>query len=289
MPLDIRGRKLEPWAHEVDKASAQIKSSLILAGLFCDGVSSVNLPSGSRDHTERLLAKMGAKIETSESEGREQVLVEGPFQPKSGTFVIPVDPSSAAFFAVCGLLRSDGILTLPEVLDNPTRTGFIAALRRMTDGVRCEAEENQDFIEPTMTLRIYGGQLLRGTSIKSQEVPTLVDEIPILAVAAAFAEGPSHFAGLSELRVKESDRLAKTAELLTLAGASVRIDGDDLHIAGGLKDVQPFRYDPLGDHRLAMAAAILARRSEKPCCILSPECVRVSFPNFFETLEKVTG
>ncbi len=289
MPLDIRGRALEPWAHEVDKASAQIKSSLILAGLFCNGVSSVNLPSGSRDHTERMLAKMGAKIESTEAEGRQQVLLEGPFLPKPGIFVIPVDPSSAAFFTVLGLLRSDGVLTLPEVLDNPTRTGFLSALRRMSDGVRSEAETSEGFVEPTMTLTVYGGQPLTGTRISAAEVPTLVDEIPILAVAAAFAEGPSHFAGLSELRVKESDRLTKTAELLKLAGADVRIEGDDLHIAGGLKEVQAFRYDPLGDHRLAMAAAVLARRSEKPCCILDPECVRVSFPDFFETLEKVVG
>lgn len=289
MPLTIQGRKLEPWAHEVDKASAQIKSALLLAGLFCDGVSSINLPRGSRDHTERLLRKMGAKIECSEADGREQVLIEGPFTPKPGTFRIPVDPSSAAFFVVLGLLRKDACLTLPKVLDNPTRTGFLQILRRMTDGVRIETDDDSSFVEPVMAVHAFGGQKLRGTDIRAEEIPTLVDEIPILAVAAAFAEGPSRFYGLSELRVKESDRLSKTAELLRLAGADVRIEGDDLWIGGGLQEVQSFRYDSVGDHRLAMSAAIMARRSKNPCCVLDPECVGVSFPDFFESLEKVIG
>jgi 3-phosphoshikimate 1-carboxyvinyltransferase len=138
-----------------------------------------------------------------------------------------------------------------------------------------------------MQITLQGGGVLRPTDIQATEVPTLVDEIPVLAVAAAFADGPSTFHGLEELRVKESDRLNKTAELLRLAGAEVSVQGDSLKIGGRLTEVQPFTYDSVGDHRLAMAAAIMARRSKKPCCILDSECVGVSFPDFYEMLDSI--
>ena len=287
LPIRIQGRLLQARSHEVDKASAQVKSALLLAGLFCPGTTAVKLPAGSRDHTERMLQRMGAKIERREQAGYEEVCVTGPFVPIASEFVIPVDPSSAAFFAVMGLLRPVGRLTLPHVLNNPTRIGFLRVLQRMSGAITLTLEEDHRYAEPVMRIQAEGGKVLRATDIQAHEVPTLVDEIPILAVAAAFADGPSRFSGLEELRVKESDRLTKTAELLRLAGSDVRIEGDDLWIGGGLREVQAFRYDSVGDHRLAMAAAILARRCKKPCCILDPECVRVSFPDFYEVLETV--
>lgn len=287
LPLTIEGQSLKAVDHEISKASAQIKSCLLLAALFTKGISRIRLPKGSRDHTERVLEKMGAVMGTRIEGDMESIWIKGPFPAKPIDVAIPVDPSSAAFFAVLGLLRKKGEIIMPELLDNDTRTGFIRVLKRMCDGLLLESAASQNFIEPISTLTVTGGLRLQGTTIEEAEVPTLVDEIPILAVAAAFAETPSLFKGLSELRVKESDRLELTAKLLDAAGAKCEIRGDDLWIAGGLRTVKAFESDSHGDHRLAMAAAILARLCEKPCCILDSECVRVSFPNFYEALEAV--
>ena len=287
LPLIIHGKALQATTHEVDKASAQVKSAILLAGLFCVGETSVRLPNGSRDHTERMLQHMGANLTTDLENGWETVRLQGPFAPPNGRYRIPVDPSSAAFFCVLGLLRKGGQLTLPEVLDNPTRTGFLKVLKRMSMALSTVSDPHQQFVEPIMQLKITGGTRLKPTDIEASEVPTLVDEIPILAVAAAFADGPSVFHGLEELRVKESDRLSKTAELLRLAGAEVSVQGDSLKIAGRLREVLPFTYDSVGDHRLAMAAAVMARQSKKPCCILDSECVGVSFPDFYRVLDDI--
>ncbi len=289
LPVSIVGQELHSKSHSIDKASAQIKSCLLLAGLFTRGQTEIRLPRGSRDHTEQSLLTYGAKLKVSFDRTDEILSLQGPFALKPRDVAIPVDPSSAAFFAVLGLLRTAGTLNLPEMLDNPTRTGFVKVLERMSRGISFVQNPSRDFMEPIGTLSIVGGQTLKGTTIEATEVPTLIDEIPILAVAAAFAEGPSLFKDLGELRVKESDRLVLTAKLLEAAGARVEIRGDDLWIAGGLNEVKSFEYDPHGDHRLAMAAAILARRCKNPCCILDSECVRVSFPNFFESLELVNS
>jgi 3-phosphoshikimate 1-carboxyvinyltransferase len=234
-----------------------------------------------------MLQRMGANLLSEIRDGVENVRIQGPFMPPPGRYMIPVDPSSAAFFCVLGLLRQGGTLRLPKVLDNPTRTGFLKVLQRMSSALTLNPENDRDFVEPVMQISLKGGESLYPTDIEAAEVPSLVDEIPVLAVAAAFADGPSTFHGLEELRIKESDRLKKTAELLRLAGAEVAVQGDSLKIAGRLREVQSFTYDSVGDHRLAMAAAIMARRSKKPCCILDSECVGVSFPDFYEMLDSI--
>lgn len=287
LPLTIRGSVLAPGHHEVDKASAQVKSALLLAGLFIQGTTTVRIPKGSRDHTEIMLRNMGAKLSRSEDDRFEQISLEGPFSLEKQRLTIPVDPSSAAFLAVHGLLRKSGKIILPEVLDNPSRTGFLSVLQRMSQAISSEKNPGKGFVEEVMTLTASGGFSLQGTTIQASEVPQLIDEIPILAVAAAFAQTPSAFHGLEELRVKESNRLEKTAELLSLAGCGVRVEKDSLWIEGGLTEAKSFTYDSLGDHRLAMSAAVMARRSKKPCCILDSECVGVSFPDFYEALERV--
>ena len=287
LPLSIKGQTLHAETHRVDKASAQVKSCLLLAGMFSAGSTRVTLPKGSRDHTERVLQKMGAKLKTKVGEELEEIELQGPFKTQAMDVQIPVDPSSAAFFAVLGVLLTEGSIEMPEVLDNDTRTGFMKVLARMSPGLSFIPSQSTGFVEPIGLLTVKGGMPLVGTDITEEEIPSLVDEIPVLAVAAAFAKGPSLFRGLAELRVKESDRLVLTGELLKAAGAVYEIRGDDLWIAGGLKEVTPFTFDPEGDHRLAMSAAILARRCKKPCCILDSECVRVSFPNFYEALDAV--
>lgn len=286
MPLQVVGKALNPKSIKANKASAQIKSAVILAGMLSHGTYKITLPKGGRDHTEKMLQQMGAKLTHQFSGSDEEITVTGPFVPAPQSYFIPVDPSSAAFMAVLGLLRQGGKVTMPEVLDNPTRTGFIQVLQRMSGAaVVFSPVQDKRFVEPTGTLQVLGGSGLLGTAIEPEEVPTLVDEIPILAVAAAFAKGPSRFSGLGELRVKESDRLAKTFELLQLAGAKAKIEGDDLLIEGGLSHAKPFTYDTKEDHRLAMAATILAQRASGPCQVSNPECVSVSFPHFFDVIE----
>jgi 3-phosphoshikimate 1-carboxyvinyltransferase len=270
--------------HSVDKATAQVKSALILAGLSIDGETQVTLPAGGRDHTERMLTALGAQLSVNNAKGCETIAVRGPFRPKAGTFRVPGDPSSAAFFAVLAALGG-GSLTVSGVLENPTRTGFEVILERM--GVRLgRSPQRRDggLLEPEVDLTIHGGAPLRGIDMEPELAPSLIDEIPILAIAAMFASGESRFRGLGELRVKESDRLVKTIELVTSAGGRARAEGDDLIVSGGLSKTKAFQFDPDEDHRLAMAAAVAANYAEGSCTIKDPSCVAVSFPGFFEAL-----
>ncbi len=288
LPLTIRGTKPRGGHFHIDKASAQVKSALLLAATQGTEEVQVRLPLGARDHTEQILRRMGARISVQKTASEEIISFQGPFAAKPFQWTIPVDPSSAAFFAVLGLIQPLGTaISLPEVLQNDTRLGFVKVLQRMTSQTRWLAQaEHAHFVEPVGTLKVRGGIELNPVEVLATEVPTLVDEVPVLAVAAAFAKGTSRFNGLAELRVKESDRLAKTIELLTLAGVKAHAEGDDLVVLGGADKVRAFTYDPAGDHRLAMAACVLARRADGPCYIQDPECVAVSFPNFFELLDR---
>ena len=286
LPIQIKGKKIKASSLKVEKASAQVKSAIILAGLHSNGITKVQLPAGSRDHTEKFLRHLGAKCHSEESSGIETVSFHGPFEIPTINCDVPVDPSSAAFFCVLGLISQTNSTRIPNVLNNSTRTGFLNALERMSSNIHSIPVDENSFIEKVAHIEVEGGFPLRGIEIKGEEVPTLVDEIPILAIAAAFAKSPSVFKGLDELRVKESDRLTKTQELLELAGCESKIDGDDLIIEGGLKVAKSFKYDSVGDHRLAMAASVLAKYADGPCEIINADCAAVSFPNFYEELEK---
>lgn len=288
LPLTIRGKKLHGGQFAIDKASAQVKSALLLAAAQGTEEVTIRLPLGARDHTEQILKRMGALISVQQSGAEEVITFKGPFTAKTFQWTIPVDPSSAAFFAVLGVIQPLGTaISLPEVLQNDTRLGFVKVLQRMTSQTRWLAQaEHAHFVEPVGTLKVRGGIELNPVEVSAQEIPTLVDEVPILAVAAAFAKGTSRFHGLAELRVKESDRLAKTLELLTLAGIEAYTEEDDLIVKGGAHHVRAFTFNPQGDHRLAMAACVLARRADGPCYVQDPECVAVSFPNFFALLDR---
>ena len=289
LPVRVKGGRLKPGHIVIDKASAQVKSALLLAGLNINGPLTLDLPMGSRDHTEKLLVGMGASLTRRLADQREYLAFYGPFHPKTRDYTIPVDPSSAAFFCVLGLSRPAGEMRLRHILDNPSRTGFLNVLERMTQGKTIHRLPGAaGYVEPVMDLVVKGGGALAATDIAAFEVPALVDEIPILAVAAMFAHGCSRFSGLHELRVKESDRLAKSCELIQRAGGLARVEGDDLVIEGPTPHIPFFVFDPMGDHRLAMAAAVLARASTQGAEIWGPECVAVSFPDFFPLLECVT-
>ena len=287
-PLSIKGVSIREADFHIDKATAQVKSALLLASLRTSGAVSITLPVGSRDHTEKLLAEQGARISVIRDQGLEKIVFHGPFLPVARSYQVPVDPSSAAFFCVLVLLRSSGELTLPHVLANPTRVGFLRVLERMTDAISVEHEEIGSYMEPVMSIRVRGGRPLKPVMISSEEVPTLIDEIPILAVAASYGDGESSFHGLDELRVKESDRLSGTQEMLQAAGIDCRISEKSSLIIKGRPGVaaKNFSFHSRDDHRLAMAAAVLARTTQKDgAWIENSSCVDISFPGFFELLE----
>lgn len=289
LPLSIEGVELTAMAHDIATSSAQVKSCLLLAGLNVKGRTTVRLPAGSRDHTEKFLQALEAPLSIEQNGETEVVSITGPFRPRAQDLRIPGDPSSAAFFVVLGVLAPNGAkVTIQDVLVNPTRTGFIAAVEQTGAKVESRNHRHEGFIEPVCDLEIAGVSALQPIQISESMVPTLIDEIPVLAVLAMFANGQSTFCGLSELRVKESDRLARTAELITLAGGKVEVEGDTMRIIGNPNlQVKSFTYDSAGDHRLAMAAAIIAARAINTIMIKDAACVDVSFPDFFVHLEKL--
>lgn len=287
LPMAITGRALKASTHKIDKATAQVKSALLLAGMGTDGTTTVELPAGSRDHTEKMLAALGAKVTVKQDPARgvETISITGPFQPQARPYRVPGDPSSAAFFCVLGAIAGGGTITIENVLKNPTRTGFLTILKRMGANITEGAPEmTGGLLEPVVTLTVRAGAPLQGVDMEPGLAPTLIDEIPILAIAAMFAQGPSRFRGLAELRVKESDRLQATISLVRAAGGEAAAEGDDLIVQGGAAPPAPFRFDPDEDHRLAMAAAIVAKIAKGPCEIGDPACVAVSFPGFFDAL-----
>jgi 3-phosphoshikimate 1-carboxyvinyltransferase len=291
LPLKISGTELKPAHYKIDKASAQIKSCLLLAGMRVHGETVVELPIGSRDHTEKILAAIGAIIQVNQTSTTETITLKGPVTVPARDVLVPGDPSSAAFWAVYGAIRLGSKLTITNVLSNFTRCGFIGVLQdfgvEVHHQISSDHHSGRDAIEPAGDITIHAAHPLKGIVIKGEQIPTLVDEIPILAVAAAFARGPSRFEDLAELRVKESDRLAETKNLLLAMGCGCDIEGDDLVIEGGLKKSKAFSYHSRHDHRLAMAAAIAAQFAEGPCTIEAADCADVSYPGFYEELARL--
>jgi len=281
-PFTLRGGSLTGKAHTLTVASAQVKSAILLAGLGASGVTSVSEPHPSRDHTERMLLHFGAAI--TASPGRASV--KGGAMLEARDVVVPGDLSSAAFFLVGALGAAGSELTLENVGVNATRAGLLDALDRM--GARVKREGAQELSgEPVATLVVKGGATLRGTTVAGEEIPRLVDEVPILALAAAMAEGTTVISGASELRVKESDRIAAMAKLLAAFGARAEESPEGLAIHGG-GALTPATISSGGDHRIAMTAAIAGCWAKGETVIDDVACVETSFPGFFQELERVT-
>jgi len=277
-PVTVRGGSLlgVDWRSPV--ASAQVKSAILLAGLRARGTTTVREPLPSRDHTERLLAYLGARIECRPG----MVAVAGGQRLRAAAIPLPGDVSSAAFLVVAGLLVPGSTLRLRDVGLNPTRTGFLAILRRM--GASVDVIDPHDAAgEPRGELHVRA-TTLHGTTITPEEVPAAIDELPILAVAAALAEGETVLRGASELRVKESDRIAALEQLRPL-GVTLQTTPDGLVIRGtGGRRLRGGRIDAGGDHRVAMAFAVAGLVADGGVEIRDPECVDVSFPGFFTRL-----
>ncbi len=277
-PFGIRGGGVKAMAHTLPIASAQVKSAILLAGLRAEGVTSVAEPATSRDHTERMLLHFGAALTAGK--------LKGPAALDAREVAVPGDVSSAAFFLVGASGAPGSSLLLAEVGVNPTRTGALDALGRM--GARIKREnEREAGGEPVADLVVTGTDALRSTEIGGQEIPLLVDEIPVLALAAARASGTTRITGAKELRVKESDRIATTAKLLRAFGATCDELEDGLVVGGGARLVAA-KIASQGDHRIAMTGAIAACWARGESTIEDVACVETSFPGFFEELERVT-
>ncbi len=283
-PLRVRRSSLRGTQHLLPVASAQVKSALLLAGLSAHGRTCVTESAATRDHTELLLRAMG--VDLHEQGGA--LCIDGPVVPQCVDVEVPGDPSSAAFFLVAAVLVAGSDIRIDGVCLNPTRIGFVHLLKRM--GAKIEIETTGVCGgEAVGSLRVVTprtGTKLCGIEISDADVPAAIDELPILAVAAAAASGRTVISGAAELRVKESDRIASVARLLAGFGVSVQEqpDGMTIHGAGGA-----FRgaadSDPAGDHRIVMAAAVAALRAPAAVRIRGAGAAAVSYPEFFDTLE----
>ncbi len=285
LPVSVRGGGLRGISYFNKRSSAQVKSSLLMAGLRAEGLTEVVEPVLSRDHTERMLSFFGAKLVTVSEERGHIVKLEGGQELEGREVLCPADPSSAAFFCALAVLAPEGELILREVLVNPTRDGFYRKLREM--GADLEYENLREVSgEPVADIRVRAGRRLKGIKVSGEEIPSMIDEIPILAVVMALAEGVSEVRGARELRVKESDRIK--AVVKNLRGMGVEVEElEDGFIIEGRKRLRGARIETFGDHRIAMAFAIAGLLAEGETELDDPDCVKVSYPNFFEDLSSI--
>ncbi len=282
-PLTIRGGGLRGLRHELAVASAQVKTALLLAGLQATGATEVTEPALSRDHTERLLPVMGARLEAVAGGVRVEPVAAGGLTPID--LAVPGDPSAAAFFVVGACITPGSDLVVEDVCLNPTRIGFIDVLRRMGADVEVAVKEERGG-EPVGDIRAVASPL-RATTMSGDEIPRVIDEIPALAVAAAFAAGATEVADAAELRVKESDRIGTIAQELSQLGVAVESRADGLVITGGAP--RPALLKSHGDHRIAMAAAIAANACDGPSTVRGWRAVASSYPGFAGDLASVTA
>ncbi len=286
-PLAVKGQALKPMHYQSPIASAQVKSCILLAGLMTEGQTTVTEPALSRDHSERMLRAFGAEL-TVDPETC-SVTVTGPTRLTGQAVVVPGDISSAAFWLVAGAIVPDADLTIENVGVNPTRTGILEVLAQMGADI---TQENLREVagEPVADLRVKyrtgGGAPLQACTIAGEIIPRLIDEIPILAVAAAFAQGTTVIQDAAELRVKESDRITVMVQQLNQMGAQVVERPDGMEITGGLT-LQGAELDSFTDHRIAMSLAIAALTASGATTIHRAEAVAVSYPDFIPTLERI--
>jgi 3-phosphoshikimate 1-carboxyvinyltransferase len=264
-PLHITGGELHPTCYEMPVASAQVKSAVLLAGLFAEGTTSVIQPAETRDHTERMLAYFKMP---STREGQ-KISVTGGKTPEAGRLRVPGDISSAAFWIVAAASMPGAHLLIKNVGLNPTRTAILA----------------DECGEPYGDIEVYG-KALQGTKIKPEEVPNLIDEIPVLAVAGALAHGKMIIRNAKELRVKESDRITTVVQNLKAMGADLEEFEDGMEITGG-KSLNGAELESFGDHRIAMAFAIAGLFAAGETVINNTACIDTSYPGFAEHLEAV--
>jgi 3-phosphoshikimate 1-carboxyvinyltransferase len=282
-PLAIQGRRLRGATIHTPVASAQVKSAILLAALCADGPTTVIEPVQSRDHSERMLRAFGASLSVSGPGATEVCLTPGA-SLRGQEVVVPGDISSAAFWLVAGAITPGADLTVENVGLNPSRTGILDVLEQM--GARIEVLNARDVAgEPVGDLRVTHGPL-RAFEIGAGLIPRLVDEIPVLAVAACCADGVSRVTGAEELRVKETDRLAVMARQLGAMGARIEEFADGMAIEGGVS-LRGAEVDSETDHRVAMSLAVAAQIAAGATTLRRPEAAAVSYPGFWHDLEQL--
>jgi len=282
-PLAIQGQQLRGATIRTPVASAQVKSALVLAALTATGDTTVIEPVQSRDHSERMLRAFGAQLSVG-GPGLTEVTVTPGASLRGQDVIVPGDISSAAFWLVAGAITPGADLTVQNVGLNPSRTGVLDVLAQM--GARIELLNGREVAgEPVGDLRVTHGPL-QAFTIGAELIPRLVDEIPVLAVAACYAEGISRVSGAEELRVKETDRLAVMARQLGAMGARIEEFADGLTIEGGVP-LHGADVDSETDHRVAMSLAVAAQVAQGPTQLHRPEAAAVSYPGFWEDLERL--
>jgi len=290
-PLRIEGGALRGIDWTSKMASAQVKSAILLAGLSATGKTVVREPVTTRAHTEEMLAEAGADISVEPwGEGRIVTVRPSALEPVERT--VPGDPSASAFFAVAGAVVPGSAVDVADVYSGPARLGFVSVLQRMGADITLVGADGGDAGggTHTATIRVRATSApLRATDVAAAEIPSL-DEIPILAVAAATAVGTTVFSDVGELRVKEVDRLAAVADMVSAFGASARVEGDTLSISGVGGPLRGARFDSRGDHRMAMAAAVaaLAAAPGQRSLITGFDAAATSYPSFAEDLRRLT-
>ena len=284
-PLAIRGKGLTGIEYTMPIASAQVKSALLLAGLYASGVTGVTDPFDSRDHTERMLKYFGAPVK--QKDARCSVVGGKGFQGK--TIKIPGDFSSAAFFIVATLIVKDSSITIKNVGMNPTRTGLLTILKKMGATIERSGADNPLDYEPTANIKISASNLKGAGIIEGNIIPKMIDEFPILCVAAASAEGETIIRGAKELRVKESDRITTMTKALQALGVDAKELPDGIHITGSKQWTvrEGMECKTQGDHRVAMAMKIAALKTEGKIGIDDERCIDTSFPAFNNLLESL--
>jgi 3-phosphoshikimate 1-carboxyvinyltransferase len=282
LPMTVHGVDLRSIDWDTKSASAQVKSAILLAGLVSQVEVRVTESNRSRDHTERMLRSMGVDVESD----RNQVCLRPARKLTALDLAVPADPSSAAFFVALGSLAGSGELQLDDVCLNPTRIGFIGAVKRMGGDIRVTARATEGG-EETGTLNVHPAPL-GNLRITAAEVPSLIDELPLLACVAAAAGVELEITGAQELRVKESDRISVVVRNLRAVGGRAEELPDGLRVLPGTREFAG-TVDPRGDHRIAMAFGILSAVSGNRIQIRNPEVVAVSYPRFWEDLRRVTA
>ena len=279
-PLSIKGRKLNPLYYTLPVASAQVKSALLLAGLYAAGETVIKETLSTRDHTERMLEIMQADIKISPPE----IKIKGGTELRSADIFIPGDISSAAYFIVAASILRDSQIIIKQVGINPTRTGIIEILKKMgtkIDILNYQIKSN----EPQADLMIEYSKL-KGVEIKKENVPFLIDELPLIAVVATQAQGKTVVSGARELRVKETDRIKAIVSELKKMGADIEEREDGFAVNGPTR-LQGAVCESYNDHRIAMSLAVAALLAEGKTVIKNSECIDISFPGFEKTLQKL--
>lgn len=286
LPLKVRGTGTPlPLTYRLPVPSAQVKSAVLLAGLMAQGTTTVIESEPTRDHTERMLRHFGCDVSVTESRGEFHIAIDGPAELNGCHVKVPGDPSSAAFLIAAALIVPGSDITVEGVLVNPTRTGFYETLKEMgADVAFLNAREEGG--EPVADIRARTSKL-RAVTVPAARAPSMIDEYPILAAVAAFASGTTRMQGLAELKVKESDRLAATAEGLHANGIEVVVEGETLSVTGANPVPGGGVVKTHLDHRIAMSFLILGLASEKPVTVDDASMIATSFPEFMSLMTEL--